>query len=377
MRILIVGGGTGGTVVANNLARRLSAEIRAHKVHLTMLSASDKHLYQPGLLYVAFGQMTPDQLYRDQASLLESSVEFHVDPVEKFQLDRKQVVTRSGKTYEYDILIIATGSRVVPEEVPGLNEGSENFYTVEGAVRLRRRLREFQGGTIAMVISLPHKCPVAPVEAMFMLHDFFKARGIRDKVRLRYHYPVNKVHATANVAVWAKPEFDKAGIEYETLFNLKEVDPVKQIVYSEEGTECQYDLLIAIPPHRGMEEIEQNEMGQAGWIPTDRHKLTMNGYDNVYVIGDATNIPVSKTGSAAHFEAEVVSENIESLIKTGSTVREYDGRVYCFIEGGFDRATYNAFDYVNLPVLKPPSKSIHWFKMAYNKMYWTTVRGLL
>lgn len=377
MRILIVGGGTGGTVLANNLARRLAVEIRSHKVRLTMLTASDKHLYQPGLLYVAFGQMTPDQLYRDEASLLETSVEFHVDPVVKFQLDQKQVVTKSGKTYEYDILIIATGSRIVPDEVPGLEEGSENFYTVEGAVRLRKRLMDFQGGTIAMVVSLPHKCPVAPVEAMFMLHDFFKARGIRDKVRLRYHYPVNKVHATANVAVWAKPEFDKAGIEYETLFNLKEVDPDKQIVYSEEGTECKYDLLISIPPHRGMETIEQNQMGQAGWIPTDRFKLTMNGYDNVYVIGDATNIPVSKTGSAAHFEAEVVAENIESLIKTGSAMREYDGKVYCFIEGGFDRATYNAFDYVNLPVLKPPSKSIHWFKMAYNRMYWTTVRGLL
>jgi len=377
MRILIVGGGTGGTIVANNLARRLAGEIRTRKVRLTMLSASDRHMYQPGLLYVAFGQMATDQLYRDQKSLLEPSIDFHVDPVETFQFDSKRVVTKSGKTYDYDTLIIATGSRVFPEEVPGLKEGGEEFYTEAGAVRLHKRLMEFQGGTIAMVVSLPHKCPVAPVEAMFMLHDFFKARGIRDKVKLRYHYPVNKVHATANVAVWAKPEFDKAGIEYETLFNLKEVDPVNKIVYSEEGTECKFDLLIAIPPHRGMETMEQNNLGQGGWIPTDRHKLTMNGQEHVYVIGDATNIPVSKTGSAAHYEAEVVAENISSIIKTGSAVREYDGKVYCFIEGGFDRATYNAFDYVNLPVLKPPSKSIHWFKMAYNQMYWTTVRGLL
>ncbi len=377
MRILVVGGGTGGTIVANNLARRLSGEIRAGKIRITMLSDSERHMYQPGLLYVAFGQMMPDQLYRDQASLLESSIDSHVDPVVQFQLDRNRVTTKSGKTYEYDTLIIATGARVVPQEVPGLSEGAETFYTEEGAIRLHRRLMEFQGGTVAMVVSIPHKCPVAPVEAMFMLHDFFKARGIRDRVKLRYHYPVNHVHATANVARWAKPEFDKAGIEYETLFNVKEVDPVKKIVYSEEGTEVKYDLLISIPPHRGAETAEENNLGQGGWIPTDRFKLTMNGHDNVYVIGDASNVPVSKTGSAAHFEAEVVAENIASLIKTGIPVREYDGKVYCFIEAGFDRATYNAFDYVNLPELKPPSKAIHWFKVAYNQMYWTTVRGLL
>lgn len=377
MRILVVGGGTGGTIVANNLARRLAGEIRARKVHITMLSASDKHMYQPGLLYVAFGQMTPDQLYRDQASMLEPSVEFHVDPVTEFHFDWNEVSTQSGKSYGYDTLIIATGARIVPEEVPGLKEGAETFFTEESAVRMHQRLLEFQGGTVAMTVSIPHKCPVAPVEAMFLLHDFFKARGIRDKVRLRYHYPVNAVHATRNVAQWAKPEFDKAGIEYETLFNLREVDPVNKVIYSEEGTELEYDLLIAIPPHRGAEIADKNNLGQGGWIPTDRFKLTMDGHDNVYVIGDATNIPVSKTGSAAHYEAEVVADNIASMIKTGTQVREYDGRVYCFIEAGYDRATYNSFDYVNLPDLKPPSKAIHWFKVAYNQMYWSSVRGLL
>lgn len=377
MRILVVGGGTGGTIVANNLARRLAGEIRSRSVHITMLSDSDKHMYQPGLLYVAFGQMTPDQLYRDQASMLEPSVEFQVDPVTEFHFDRNEVSTQNGKTYGYDTLIIATGARIVPEEVPGLKEGAETFFTEESAVRMHKRLMEFQGGTVAMTVSIPHKCPVAPVEAMFMMHDFFKARGIRDKVRLRYHYPVNAVHATRNVAQWAKPEFEKAGIEFETLFNLREVDPVEKIIYSEEGTELKYDLLIAIPPHRGSEIADKNNLGQGGWIPTDRYKLTMDGHDNVYVIGDATNVPVSKTGSAAHYEAEVVADNISSMIKTGTQVREYDGKVYCFIEAGYDRATYNAFDYVNLPDLKPPSKAIHWFKVAYNQMYWSSVRGLL
>ncbi|MGO9544968.1 MAG: NAD(P)/FAD-dependent oxidoreductase [Rhodomicrobium sp.] len=377
MRILVVGGGTAGTIVANNLARRFSAETRARKVRITMLSASGRHMYQPGLLYVAFGQMTPDELYRDQASLLESSIAFHVDPVTQFQLDQNRVIAQSGKTYDYDVLVIATGSRIVPEEVPGLTEGAETFYTEETAVKMFKRLREFEGGKVGVVVGVPHKCPIAPVELVFSLHDYFKSRGIRDKVTLKYHYPIGRIHTIENVAKWAKPEFDRIGVEYETLFNVREVDAKNKIVFSEEGTEYQYDLLIAIPPHRGMEVVENSELGQGGWIPTDRFKLTMNGHDNVYVLGDTTNLPVSKTGSAAHFQAEVVAENIASMVKIGTRVRDYDGKVYCFIEAGHERATYAMFNYQTPPDLKSPTKPMHWFKMAYNQMYWTSVRGLL
>jgi len=377
MRILVVGGGTGGTILANNLARRLDSEIRSGNIRLTMLSASDRHMYQPGLLYVAFGQMMPDQLYRDQASLLEPCIDFHVDPVEQFQLDQNRVRTKSGKIHEYDVLVIATGSRIVPEQVPGLTEGAETFYTEESAVKMFKSLREFQGGKVGVVVGVPHKCPIAPIEVVFSLHDYFKARGIRDKVKLKYHYPIGRIHTIEQVAKWAKPEFDRLGVEYETLFNVKEVDAKNRIVKSEEGTEYAYDLLIAIPPHRGMEVIEKDELGQGGWIPTDRYKLTMNGRDNVYVLGDTTNLPVSKTGSAAHFQAEAIAENIASIVKIGAPVRDYDGKVYCFIEAGHDRATYAMFNYLNPPDLKPPNKSMHWFKMAYNQMYWTSVRGLL
>lgn len=377
MRILVVGGGTGGTILANNLARRLSAQIRARQVELTMLTASDRHMYQPGLLYVAFGQMSPDEIYRDQASLLESSVDFHVDPVDEFLLEEKKVRTSSGKIYDYDILVIATGSRIVPEEVPGMSEGAETFYTEASAIKMFKRLREIQQGTVAVVVGVPHKCPIAPVELIFSLHDYFKARGIRDKIKIKYHYPIGRIHTIQNVAIWAKPQFDRMGIEYETLFNVSKVDVENQVVHSEEGTSTEYDMLIAIPPHRGMEVIEKSNLGDGGWIPTDRFKLTMSGHDDVYVLGDTTNLPVSKTGSAAHFEAEVVAENIASIIKIGTPVRDYDGKVYCFIETGHDSATYAMFNYQTPPDLKPPSKPMHWFKMAYNQMYWTSVRGLL
>ncbi|MDE0714421.1 MAG: FAD/NAD(P)-binding oxidoreductase, partial [Gammaproteobacteria bacterium] len=251
------------------------------------------------------------------------------------------------------------------------------FYTEEGAIKMFKALREFEGGRVAIVVGVPHKCPIAPVEVTFSLHDYFKSRGIRDKVEIKYHYPINRIHSIENVAAWAEPEFRRMGVEYETLFNVEEVDVENKIVKSLEGTEYQYDLLISIPEHNGAEVIINSELGQDGWIPTDRHTLMMTGHDNVYVVGDTTDLPVSKTGSAAHFQAEVIAENIASVIKIGAPVTEYNGKVYCFIEAGFDKATYAMFNYDFPPDLKEPNKSMHWFKVSYNKMYWSSVRGLL
>ena len=377
MKIVIIGGGMGGTILANNLARRLPVELKTGKARLTMVTASEQHMYQPGLLYLAFGRMTPDELYRDQASLLEPSINLVVDPVEQFLLDQNQVKTKSGRTIDYDVLAIATGSRMVPETIPGLVENSETFYTEATAIKMFKRLQSFQGGKVVIAVGVPHKCPMAPLEITFMLYDYFKDRGIIDKVQLHYTYPIGRVHSLENVAKWAAPEFDRLGITYETLFNMKEVDGEKKVVRSEEGTEAPFDLLISIPAHRGMEVIEKNGMGQGGWIPTNRHHLNMEGRKNVFVLGDTTNIPISKAGSTAHFEAEALGENIAAMVKLGAPVREYDGKVFCFIEAGKDRATYAMFDYQNPPQPREPTKAVHWFKMAYNKLYWVSARGLL
>jgi len=377
MKILIVGGGMGGTILANNLARRLSAELRAGKAKITMLTASARHMYQPGLLYLALGRATPDELYRDQASLLEPGITLHVDPVEQFMLDDNKVKTQSGKVFDYDVMAIATGSRPVPELIPGLAEHSQTFYTEETALAMFKTLREFQGGRVVIAMGVPHKCPMAPLEITFMLHDYFKDRGIRDKVQLHYTYPIGRVHTLENVAKWAAPEFDRLGITYETFFNVKEVDGAAKVVRSEEGGQAAFDLLVSIPAHRGMEVMEKNKLGAGGWLPTHRTTLALEGRSNVFVLGDATNIPISKAGSTAHFEAEVLGENIAALVKLGAPVREYDGKVFCFIEAGKDRATYAMFDYLNPPDPQPPTKAVHWFKTAYNKLYWISARGLL
>lgn len=377
MKILIVGGGMGGTILGNNIARRLSDEIRAGKVRVTMLSASDKHMYQPGLLYVAVGRMTPDELYRDQASLLEPGIEFCVDPVEEFRLDQNQVRAKSGKIYPYDIIVIATGSRIVPEEIPGLSENAETFYTEETAVKMFKRIEEFQGGRVVIAVGVPHKCPMAPLEITFLLHDYFKDRGIGNKVQLHYTYPIGRVHSLENVAKWAAPEFDRLGITYETLFNMKEVDGANRILRSEEGTETKFDLLITIPAHRGMEVIEKNGLGPRGWIPTDRYRLNIQGRTNAFALGDTTDLPISKAGSTAHFAAETLGENIASMVRIGRPVRDHDGKVFCFIEAGKDRASYAMFNYTTPPAPKAPTRAVHWFKVAYNKLYWSSARGLL
>ena len=375
MKILIVGGGMGGTILANNLARRLRSELKTGKASITMLSASDKHMYQPGLLYVAVGKMNPNELYRDQVSLLEPSIEFKVDPVTEFDLDNNNVKTQSGTTYNYDIIVIATGSRTHAEGTPGLAENAEMFYTEADAVKMYKRLESFDGGKVVVAVGVPHKCPMAPLEITFMLVDYFKQRGIWDDVQLHYTYPIGRTHSLEPVAKWATPEFDRLGITYETLFNMKEV--TSDTVLSEEGTEEQFDLLVTVPAHKGAQVVEDSGLGAGGFIPTDRQRLNMEGRDNVFVIGDTTNLPISKAGSTAHFEAEVLAENIANTATIGTATRDYDGKVFCFIEAGEGRATYAMFNYQNPPDPKAPTAGLHWFKTAYNKMYWASARGLL
>jgi len=377
MKILIVGGGMGGTILANNLARRLKGELKSGKAKITMLSASDRHMYQPGLLYVALGRMAVDELYRDQASLLEPGIEFHVDPVEEFNLDNNKVKTKSGKTFDYDLIVIATGSRAMPENIPGLAENSINVYTEAAALNFYKAISNFEGGRIVIAVGVPHKCPMIPPELTFTLYDYFNDRGMSDKVTIHYTYPIGRLHALEPVSNWMEGEFAARGVTSETLFNIKEVDGANKVVHSEEGSEAKYDLLVAVPAHKGMEVVENNNLGAGGWIPVDRNRLNIEGHDNAFAIGDTTNSPISKAGSTAHFEAEALAENIASIVKIGSPVRDYDGKVFCFIEAGKDRATYAMFNYNNPPAPKAPTKSIHWFKMAYNQLYWASARGLL
>lgn len=373
-RLVIVGGGVGGTIVANQVVRALSA---SDPVTVTLISQDRRHMYQPGLLYVGVGAMRTEELYREEKSLLNPRVRWMNTGATRIDLANQTVETESGNV-PYDYLVIATGSVPSPELVPGMAEGAHVFYTEAGALKLQEALASFEGGRVLLTVSVPHKCPVAPLEITFILDDWFARRGLRDKVEIMYTYPIGRVHGLEPVAHWAVPEFERRGIRYETFVNVNEVDPQKKVVRTMEGTELSYDLLISIPPHQGAKVIRDSGIGDGGgWLPTDRYSLKLEGHDNVFVLGDATNLPISKAGSTAHYQADVVAENLLGILSTGRTGRQYDGKVLCFIETGLDKGSYIWFNYQTPPKPAAPSTAIHWMKLAYNRLYWLTPKGVL
>jgi len=376
-KILIVGGGLAGTIVANGLCRQLREELSSGSVTITMIGATDTHMYQPGLLYVPFGKMREAELFRDQRKVLDRRVPYIIDAAKNIDVDKKTVTTESGKTYSYDFLVVATGSRIRPDNIPGMTEGGHWFYDLDGARKMRDALNDFKGGKIVVNVNAPHKCPVAPLEITFMLRDYLADNGLLDKSEITYTYPIGRLHSLEPVAHWAVPEFERASIKSETFFNTKSVDAGAKTITSEEGSTLPYDLLITIPPHSGQPVITDSNLGAGGWVPTVRNTLLKEGSDNVFIVGDTTNLPISKAGSTAHFEADTIVDNLSSLIKEDRWARDYDGKVFCFVETGMSTGTYVWFNYTTPPNPGPPSQMIHWFKLAYNRLYWLSARGLL
>lgn len=376
--VVVLGGGTGGTMVANHIARTMRNEIKRGEVSITQITDTPKHVYQPSFLFVAVNHARVEDYTREQKNLLSFGVNLLVEQATRVNAKENTITLASGKQVSYDILVIATGAYPDFDSVPGLAEAADNFYTKEGSEKLRDKIAAFEGGKIVITIDVPHKCPVAPLELIFMLDDLFKDRGIRDKVDLLYTYPIGRLHSLEPVANWASPEFEKRGIGSEVFFNVESVDPKKKVVNTVEGSEVPFDILISIPAHRGAKVIQDSGLGdEGGFIPTDRHSLKAQGYDNIYVLGDATNLPISKAGSTAHYEADVVAENVIAELRGLPATHHYDGKVFCFVEAGLDKATYVSFSYAKPPAPTPATEMIHWFKLAFNEMYWLSARGIL
>nr|WP_202802182.1 FAD/NAD(P)-binding oxidoreductase [Halogranum salarium] len=378
-RIVIVGGGTGGLVLANRLTEKLRPEIDAGDVHVTLVTDDENHVYKPTFLYVPFGKKTVADAKRPVADLLDPRVDLRIDRVVGVDTDQKTIQVEDGDdVVGYDHLVLAMGAQLVPEEVPGLKEGGHHFYGAEGAEALRDALATFtEGHLVLSVIGVPHMCPAAPLEFVFMADDWLRQRGLRETVELTYTYPIMRAHGLESIAEWATPLLDERNIHLETFFNPEEIDPEAKVIKTMEGEEMAYDLLVAIPPHAGNDLVRAAGLGDDGWVAVDRHTLEATNATDVYAVGDIASVPTSKAGSVAHYEASVVADRIASRVRGQVPTARFDGKTVCFIETGMDEATFVEFEYGRQPRVRDPSKLVHWSKLGYNEAYWLTARGLL
>ncbi len=385
-RIVILGGGTGGTLAANRLHARFgdSAEV-------VVVDRDDRHVYQPGLLFVPFGIERPEGIVRSRRGQLHRGIEFRVAEVDRVETADNQVHLTGGRTLEYDVLVIASGASLLSEETEGLTgsgwgETVFTFYTLEGATALREALARFSGGRLVVnMIDMPIKCPVAPLEFCFLADWHFRERGVRDRVQITYVTPLDGAFTKAICNRELSGLLDDKRVEVVTEFNTGQVDGAAGRLVSYDEREVPFDLLVSVPLHGGAQFISRSPgLGdELNFVDTDIHTLQSKAAPNVFAIGDATNLPNSKAGSTTHFEGETLVTNITHFLSGEELVGSYDGHVNCFIESGFHKALLIDFNYELEPVpgrfpephigplpLLRESRLNHLGKLAFQPIYW-------
>jgi sulfide:quinone oxidoreductase len=384
--LLILGGGTGGTIMANHLVHKLNKS----EWKISVADDSANHYYQPGFLFLPFGQYQPEDIVKPITDFIPAGVEFIQKKAVKILPDQKAVQMDDGTDIRYDVLIIATGTEIAPEEVEGMT-GTEwrksifDFYSFEGALALRDKLKDWKGGNLVVHITeMPIKCPVAPLEFSFLADSFFKDKGMRDKVKITYVTPLSgaftKPKATATLEYLLKEK----NIQIESDFAVESIDNEHKLIRDYGGREIAFDLLVTVPTNKGSNLIENSGFGDdLNFVPTDKGTLQSKVHPDIFVIGDATNVPTSKAGSVVHFEAEILGENILNYIRDKEMEAQFDGHANCFIETGAGKALLIDFNYDHEPVdgtfpiagigplrLLRENRINHWGKLAFRWIYW-------
>jgi sulfide:quinone oxidoreductase len=384
-RIVILGAGTGGTLTANRLRRACPTS----DVAITVVDQDDRHVYQPGLLFVPFGLAQVDELIRPRGRQLHDGIAYLNSAVDRVEIEADRVHLENGEILDYDVLVVATGSALVPEETKGLTgpgwmENVFTFYSPEGAGALQAALADFDGGHIVVnIVDMPIKCPVAPLEFCFLADWYFTERGIRDRVQLTYITPLDSAFTKPVASARLTGMLSDKSIELVTEFNTGEVDGAGGRLVAYDGREVSFDLAVVVPLHSGAAYVGRSPgLGdELNFVPTDAHTLQSRARPNVFVIGDAANVPTSKAGSVTHFEGEVLVENIRRFLNGEEPDASFDGHTNCFIESGFDKALLIDFNYdteplpgrypatVGLPLLKE-SHLNHLGKLMFQWLYW-------
>jgi sulfide:quinone oxidoreductase len=384
-RIVILGGGTGGTLTANRL-RRIFTPAEAE---ITVVDQDDRHVYQPGLLFVPFGLTHPEDIVRSRRRQLHKGIGFIQSAVERVDVASNTVELVAGPTLGYDVLIVATGAVLAPEETEGLTgpgwmEKVFTFYSPEGAAALEAALATFDGGRVVVnVIDMPIKCPVAPLEFCFLADWYFHERGIRDNVELTYVTPLDGAFTKPVASQHLQGMLAEKGVGLVTEFNTGEVDGAGGRLVSYDGREVPFDLAVVVPVHSGAAFVGRSDgLGdELGFIDVDPHTLQSRVLENVFAIGDAAGVPASKAGSVTHFEGEVLIENVRRYLSGQPLDAVFDGHANCFIETGFHKALLIDFNYENEPVpghfptslglpLLKESRLNHLGKLMFQWFYW-------
>ncbi len=383
--IVILGAGTAGCLAANMLSNKLDAK----SWRMTIIDRADKHIYQPGLLFLPFklyGYEGEDDVVRSIEAPLPKHVNFVSADIKVIDHEKKTVQTSKGD-HKYDFLISTMGCRLAPEEIEGmdLNNGTYTFYSLEHAMRLQKALTEMEGGRLVVDIAdVPIKCPVAPIEFVFLADYYFELRGIRDKVDITLVTPYDGAFTKPNASRILSKTAEVKGINIVSNFALERVDSEAKVIHSYDGQSVEYDLLCAIPPNLGPQVLDDSGLGDGtGYALTDPRTLKSRKADFIYMMGDNTNVSASKAGSVAHFEAETVVGNLLREIAGEKPLPSFDGHANCFIETGHHKAMLIDFNYdmepltgdFPLPYVGPfslleESYVNHVGKIAFKWVYW-------
>jgi sulfide:quinone oxidoreductase len=385
-KLIILGAGTGGTIMANKLAPVLDRR----EWQITIVDKDEYHHYQPGYLFIPFNIYSQNDVIKPRRDFFPAGIDVIMSPIEIIQPEINKVKLTSGQVLSYDILIIATGSGIHPEETEGMLNGAWHknifdFFTLQGAAGLQNYLKYWEGGKLVInIVEMPIKCPVAPLEFSFLADWWFTEQGIRDKVQIDYVTPLPGAFTKPRAAQLLGNFLDQKNINLVSEFSVARVDTTQNKIVSWDNREVSYDLLVTVPTNMGSEVIANSGLGDdLNFIPTHQKTLQSKKHDNIFVIGDATDLPSSKAGSVTHFEADILHENIRRYIDGRSLKEDFDGHANCFIESGFGKGLLIDFNYdveplpgkYPLPGIGPFSllqetKMNHWGKMMFRWVYW-------
>lgn len=385
-KLLILGGGTAGTMAAN----QLRAKLPVGEWQITVVDQDDKHIYQPGLLFLPFGMYSAERIVKSRKSQLKSGVELIRGEIDLVEAEQNSVTLAGGRKLDYDYLIIASGTTPRPDQTPGM-DGEEfgksihEFFTLEGAKALREKLASWGGGRLVVHITeMPIKCPVAPLEFTFLADSYFKKKGIRDKVEIVYVTPLEGAFTKPIASKALGGMLEERKIELEPDFMIEQIDDERKVLISMDEREVPFDLLVTVPLNMGADFIARSGLGNdLNYVPTDKQTLQSKKYDNVFVLGDASDIPASKAGSVAHFAIDLFAENFLQKIAGKPMTHLFDGHANCYIESGAGKALLIDFNYDTepltgtfpLPVVGPFSllketRINHWGKLLFEWIYW-------